>query len=147
MKTGVKRTLYAILSTVLSLVIACAILWVYFYTVDYGSYFNQRRGQLSSFSLRADGGDEHAGRFWLTLENDVGLRVDCGMLVPRDTIRRYPAIVLMGGKATGKYAVDYALGIRDAIIVAPIIHTNRGSHILFWSFSPMSRQFARPFST
>ena len=118
-KSGTKQTLYVILSTVLSVVIACAILWLYFYTKDYEDYFSERRGLLTSASLQPDGGDEHTGRFWLTLENDVGLKVDCGMLVPRDTARRYPVIVLMGGKATGRYAVGYALGIRDAIIVAP----------------------------
>jgi len=118
-RSGTRLILYVILSTALSVVLACAILWLYFYTKDYEEYFSERHGLLTSSSLQPNGGDEFARRFWLTLENDVGLKVDCGMLVPRDTTRRYPVIMLMGGKATGKYAVDYALGIHDAIIIAP----------------------------
>jgi predicted peptidase len=33
--------------------------------------------------------------------------------------RRYPTVILLGGKATGKYAVDYALGIKNIILAAP----------------------------
>jgi hypothetical protein len=69
--------------------------------------------------LRPAGGDSLTERSWVTLENADGFVVDCGLLAPKEKGRRFPAIVLMGGKATGKYAIDYALGIRDVIIVAP----------------------------
>jgi predicted esterase len=40
-------------------------------------------------------------------------------IAPIDSVsRRYPAIILLGGKATGKYAIDYALGIDNVIILA-----------------------------
>jgi predicted esterase len=55
---------------------------------------------------------------WLTLTNTNGLRVECGVLTPQDSSRRSPAIVLLGGKTTGKNAIDYALGIEHVIIVA-----------------------------
>lgn len=32
--------------------------------------------------------------------------------------KRYPAIILLGGKATGKYAIDYAFDINNVIILA-----------------------------
>jgi predicted peptidase len=46
--------------------------------------------------------------------------VVCGALFPspRQPGRRYPAVVLLGGKATGKDAADYALGVRDVVILA-----------------------------
>jgi dienelactone hydrolase len=91
----------------------------YFYTRDYGSYFAKRHGKLAHVDLRLTGGDTLTERSWVTLENEDGFTVDCGMLTPKEKGRRFPAIVLLGGKATGKYAVNYALGIRDVIVVAP----------------------------
>ena len=91
----------------------------YFYARDYGSYFKKRHGRLGHVDLHPMGGDTLTERSWVTLENEDGFTVDCGMLTPKEKGRRFPAIVLMGGKATGKYAVNYALGIRDIIIVAP----------------------------
>jgi dienelactone hydrolase len=40
------------------------------------------------------------------------------MLTPRDNLRKHPAIILLGGKATGKYAVNYALDITGVVIIA-----------------------------
>jgi dienelactone hydrolase len=40
------------------------------------------------------------------------------MLVPRASGRKYPAIILLGGKATGKYAIDYVPEIQGVIVVA-----------------------------
>lgn len=93
-------------------------LWVVL-TKDYGEYFAERKGRLSSVSLTPVESDGHFRKAWLTLRGTDGLNVDCGMLTPADTTRRYPAIVLLGGKATGKYAVNYALNIEDVIIIAP----------------------------
>lgn len=91
---------------------------LYLYTKDYSTYFQNRRGKPSRATLRQAGGDSLTRRFWLTVENADGFKVECGVLTPRDTTKRYPAIVLLGGKATGKHAIDYALDIRDVIIVA-----------------------------
>jgi dienelactone hydrolase len=97
----------------------------YFYVKDYGEYFYSRRATLARSEVRAAGGGPLFEKSWLTLRNSEGFTVECGMLVPRrddrgtGTQRRYPAIILMGGKATGKHAVDYTLDIQDVIIVAP----------------------------
>jgi len=55
---------------------------------------------------------------WLKLESPSGLTVNCGILAPKGKGAVYPALILLGGKATGKYAVDYALDIDNVIIVA-----------------------------
>jgi len=86
---------------------------------DYGDLFVERKGVLASATVETVGGDSLFERSWLTIKNTDGFTVTCGFLVPRQKGRRYPVIVLLGGKATGKYAVDYALGIRNVIIVAP----------------------------
>jgi dienelactone hydrolase len=39
--------------------------------------------------------------------------------VPEGKGKRFPAFILLGGKTTGKYAIDYALGVKDVIILAP----------------------------
>jgi hypothetical protein len=54
----------------------------------------------------------------LTINADNGFSVQAGLLTPRDSSKRYPAIILLGGKATGKYAIDYALNIGSAVILA-----------------------------
>ncbi len=92
---------------------------LYLYTRDYSSYFNNRRSTFSRATLTPAGGDSLTEKSWLIIENTDGFKVECGLLTPRDKSKRYPAIVLMGGKATGKYAVDYALDIRNVIIIAP----------------------------
>ncbi|MEK7249333.1 MAG: hypothetical protein AAB209_02815 [Bacteroidota bacterium] len=92
---------------------------LYLYTKDYSSYFNNRRGIFARATLTPAGGDSLTEKTWLIVENTDGFKVECGLLTPRDKSKRYPAIVLMGGKATGKYAVDYALDIRNVIIIAP----------------------------
>lgn len=86
---------------------------------DYSGDFQRRRGTLESVRLETAGGDSLTAKHWLTLANTEGFAVQCGLLTPRDTGRRHPAIILLGGKATGKYAVDYALDIRNAIIASP----------------------------
>ncbi len=114
------KSFFKIVAAVLMVVVVVGLIvgW-YFYAKDYGSYFAERHGILAHIDLRPAGGDSLAERSWVTLENGDGFTVDCGLLAPREKDRRFPAIVLMGGKATGKYAIDYALGIRDVIIVAP----------------------------
>lgn len=98
---------------------AVALAFVYFHTKDYSGYFAERRGILVDMQLTAAGEDSVYQKSWLTLVSNSGLRTECGLLVPRETGKRYPAIVLLGGKATGKYAIDYAIGISNVIIAAP----------------------------
>lgn len=104
---------------VLLLIVLMTAAIAYFYFRDYTQYFHERRATLNDAELSPAGGDSLAQKSWLTLRSTSGLVVECGMLVPRVKEKKFPAIVLMGGKATGKYAVDYALGIPGVIIVAP----------------------------
>jgi predicted peptidase len=39
--------------------------------------------------------------------------------VPGVSRKRFPAIILLGGKTTGKYAVDHALDIENVLIISP----------------------------
>jgi fermentation-respiration switch protein FrsA (DUF1100 family) len=54
----------------------------------------------------------------LTINANNGFIVQAGLLVPYDSTKKYPAIILLGGMATGKYAVDYALDIDNVVILA-----------------------------
>jgi len=114
-----KRFLKAILVAGLLVPGTVILCGVYLYSKDYTEYFSSRRGVLSTSEMTDAGGDSVFEKSWLTLHSASGLRVECGMLVPREKGRRYPAIVVLGGKATGKYAIDYAIGIEDVIIIAP----------------------------
>lgn len=126
--TRMKRLIIAIPIAGL-LVLGMTLLCVLFlYTRDYSGYFASRKGLLSKSEATAAGRDSVFVRSWLTLQSTSGLRVECGMLVPREEGRRYPVIVLLGGKATGKYAVDYAIGIEDVIIIAPDYPYNPKEH-------------------
>jgi dienelactone hydrolase len=91
----------------------------YLYTKDYSSYFQTQRGILLRATLTPAGGDSLTDKSWLTIENTDGFKVECGLLTPRDKSKRYPALVLMGGKTTGKYAVEYAFDSKSVIIIAP----------------------------
>ncbi|MBI4535869.1 MAG: hypothetical protein HY708_06290 [Ignavibacteriae bacterium] len=108
-----------ILYSLLGLSLVSGLLSWYLYAKDYGSYFHERKGTLARVEVEPVGGDSLLEKSWLTLHNSDGFKVDYGMLVPRQKGRKYPVVVLMGGKATGKYAVDYAIGIENVIIVAP----------------------------
>ena len=99
---------------------ACAVLMVlYLHQKDYADDFRKRKGALAETTLEGAGSRQGMKKYWLTLRNNEGFTVHCGMLVPVRKGKQYPAIILMGGKATGKYAVDYALDVDDCIIVAP----------------------------
>jgi dienelactone hydrolase len=132
---------------------AIGLVWGWYdHSRDYVKDFRERRGTLSRAGLDSVGRDSLFEKLRLRLENDQGLRVVCGMLIPRaDTRRllgqaerarpglprvvagmqRFPAVILLGGKATGKYAIDYVMNIRDAIIVAPDYpYEPRGSYTM-----------------
>ena len=93
-----------------------AIAW-YYYQKDYAGHFRERKGELRNFELQPAGGDSAFQKAWLRIESSSGLVVDCGLLTPVRG-QRHPAVILLGGKATGKYAIDYALDIEEVIIVA-----------------------------
>jgi hypothetical protein len=90
----------------------------YLYTRDYHDYFLKRKGSLTTVEEERSGTTPAFAKSWLKLRNDAGFTVNCGLLAPTGKGRTYPAIILLGGKATGKYAIDYALDIEGVIIVA-----------------------------
>jgi dienelactone hydrolase len=107
------------LLSIASIVLILAVALVYISFKNYDAEFASRKGNLAASSLEPAGQSGKEERYWLTLQGDAGLTVQCGLLVPRDKGIRFPAFILLGGKATGKYAIDYALGAKDVIIVAP----------------------------
>jgi hypothetical protein len=82
---------------------------------DYTHYFHLRHGSLAEIVERRD---STAMKSWITLRNSDGFKVECGLLIPKNSSKRYPAVILLGGKATGKFAVDYAFDIDNVIILA-----------------------------
>jgi hypothetical protein len=88
---------------------------IYLSFKDHSKYFQSRHGSLSEIIDHVDSSHQ---KHWITLRNSDGFTVECGLLLPRSTGKRYPAIILLGGKATGKYAVDYAMDIDNVIILA-----------------------------
>lgn len=97
---------------------AALIAGLYFYMRDYGSYFQKRRGTYGEAFITPASRDSLFEKSWLTVKNREGFVVECGMLTPRDGVAKHPAIILLGGKATGKYAVNYVLGITGVVIIA-----------------------------
>jgi dienelactone hydrolase len=113
------RTTFKTLSRALLLLLGVLLAVGWYLSVrDYEEYFRERRGDLTSVDLQSAGGDSLSEKWWVTIHGSHGLTVRCGMLTPRERGRKYPAIVLLGGKTTGKYAVDYALDIKDVLIIA-----------------------------
>ena len=106
------------LASILALLLLLVPLF-YFSLRDYDAEFALLKGKLVAASLEPAGTSPEGTRHWLTLKSDHGLTANCGLLLPSEPKGRFPAIVLLGGKATGKYAIDYALGVRNVIIVAP----------------------------
>jgi hypothetical protein len=85
---------------------------------DYAGYFEQRRGSYARAVVAPAARDSLFEKTWLTVMNKDGFTVECGILTPRSAGKRHPAIILLGGKATGKHAVEYALDVTEVIIVA-----------------------------
>ncbi len=117
MSKAFKWFVWMIASTALILVL-CGI---YLVGRDYSGYFNNEKGKLTRTRITTFRTDSLFKRQWLAVENDRGMTVECGLLTPSHAEEsiRYPVVILMGGKATGKHAIDYALDIRNVIIVAP----------------------------
>jgi len=104
---------------ILIVMMICVLPLIYFWVRDYSAWYHERRGELIGITAERVGSDSLSDRFWVSLRSSSDLTVRCGLLVPSTPRRRYPAIILLGGKQTGRYAVDYALDVRDAIIIAP----------------------------
>jgi hypothetical protein len=116
----VKRSIFKRIAYAFSLsaiVLACAVL--YLSTKDYSEYFGERKGVLVRHDIRMADGDSLFEKSFVTLRNSTGLAVECGLLTPIQKGKRYPAVILIGGKATGKHAIDYAVDIRDVVLIAP----------------------------
>lgn len=120
-----QKTFLVLLRAAAVVCAAIAIMVAIMYLRDDSSVFFARKGDLQRVGLEPVASDSLFDRSWLTLESSTGLTVVSGMLSPSagkaggSAGQRYPAVVLLGGKATGKYAVDYALGIRNIVLVAP----------------------------
>jgi len=112
-----------------SVLLLCGIA-LYLSYKEYSSYFQTRHGRLINISEQQD---SNVRKFWITLGNDDGFNIDCGLLLPQHYRKRSPAIVLLGGKATGKYAVEYALGIDSVIILALDYPYEPRSSYTFWT--------------
>lgn len=94
-------------------------LLIFFLSIrDYSRYFQSTRGIGNSISIHEYASDAFTKKSWLTINADNGFIVQAGLLVPCDSTKKYPAIILLGGMATGKYAVDYALDIDNVVVLA-----------------------------
>ena len=93
---------------------------LYYTHRDYGVLFQERRGSLTGVEVVQRGTDSLGERSWITLRSTSGLEVACGARCPAPGRpgRRYPAVIVLGGKATGKDAADYALGVKEVVVVA-----------------------------
>lgn len=114
MKRLIRRLFW---SLVILLAVLVAAVW-YASTRDYTGYFRERKGTLKTVQEEKSESKGEFARSWLTLKSSSGLIVNCGILVPAEKGKAFPAIILLGGKATGKYAIDYVLDIQKVIIVA-----------------------------
>ncbi len=92
---------------------------LYLYHRDYRPCFQERRGTLIGVEEECGDADSAGVRCSVSLRSTSGLSVECAMRRPSRTGPRYPAVVLMGGRKTGKEAVDYAPRLPDIIIIAP----------------------------
>jgi hypothetical protein len=106
------------IGTLLFLSLLVCLLILFFSFKDHSHYFRSIRGTQASISIQQYAYDARTQKSWLTINADNGFNVQAGLLAPRDSSKRYPAIILLGGKATGKYAVNYALDIDNVVILA-----------------------------
>jgi len=119
----VRRFLRGIFRVILVLVAILVLLVAWFATRDYSDDFRERHGTFQSVETDSTEVDTLVTRSWVTLTSTSGLQVGCGVAVPNQPAetptRKYPAIIVLGGKATGKNAVRYAFNIDDVVIVSP----------------------------
>lgn len=113
--------------------------WITYISLkDYSAEFTRRKGTLREVQTEEYGRDSLASRQWAILKSNNGFTVLCGLLIPKSNTtephRKFPAIIVLGGKATGKRAVDYTLGIPNVIIIAPDYPYEPRESYTVWSF-------------
>jgi len=116
MKTS-HRSRLILTAAIIIVVLLFFLLWQY-YSKDHVKEFISEKGTLANVSTRQASDDSLREKVWLTLKSTTGLVVECGMLLPHSSGKPLPAIILLGGKATGKYAIDYVPELGDVIVVA-----------------------------
>ncbi len=117
MKT--KPNIWRLIGLAVSVILASLLCFIfYLHFKDYREDFRERRGLITSALLQPVPEESSGAKFWLRLENTQEMVVNCGMLVPKGGNILWPAVILLGGKATGKHAVDYAFGVDSVLIVA-----------------------------
>ena len=107
-----------LLSIILIFILVVSIVVLSLSLKDYSRYFQAQRGKLNYISLQVYEQNVSIQKSWLTLVSTSGFKVQAGLLAPRDSSKHHPAIILLGGKATGRYAIDYALDIDNVVILA-----------------------------
>lgn len=96
-----------------------AVSWlIHLATVDIRTYSEERHGRLAERVERDDGQDTVFRRTLLTLKSSEGLVAEGAMLTPIDAEGTLPAFIVLGGKQTGKEAVNYVTDLDDAIVLA-----------------------------
>lgn len=114
-----RRPRWQIVTTLgLLLVVSCYLFLLRLSTVDIHSYAAGRHGGMASRVERDDGADSVFRRTLLTLTSAEGLVAHGAMLTPVEWRRRAPVFILLGGKVTGKDAVNYVTGLSDAVVLA-----------------------------
>lgn len=106
-----------LLSCAAALAVAALVFTGWLLLEDYPAAIADRHGSLLSAAEHSVETRPGHRRSMVSLRSTGGLAAECALLAP-SAEGRYPAIVLLGGKATGKYAVDYALDTRDLIVIA-----------------------------
>ncbi len=92
------------------------ILWYSF--ADFRPFLRARAGQLVRAVETPVASDTLCRTSWLDLIGSTGFRAEAGLLVPVGNDRRLPAAILLGGKATGKHAIDYVLDRSEMAVLA-----------------------------
>ncbi len=113
-----RSTWSTVLSTGLVVLAVCFFLLLRLATLDIHSYASKRHGQLVSRTERDDGLDTLFRRTHLSLTSSDGLVAECAMLTPIEWRAPVPAFILLGGKVTGKEAINYVTELSDAVVVA-----------------------------
>jgi len=91
--------------------------WIYRQR-DYTTHFQLHKGKLVSFEtapLRRQAGSED---FTVRMSNDLGLEVEGFLRVPASGGGPFPALLLLGGLATGKHVLDYVGEVENTILLA-----------------------------
>lgn len=102
----------------LATLVACAVFFLLLATVDIRTYAEGRYGRLAERIERDDGQDSLFRRTLLTLKSSEGLVAEGAMLTPVDATTPLPVFIVLGGKQTGKEAVNYVTDLDDAIVLA-----------------------------